>query len=80
MRMITTKSYDFLNRLTLITNAIGGENPSFAYAHNNANQRTAITNENAARWLYGYDALGQVTNGTRRWSDGSPVLGQQFAY
>jgi RHS repeat-associated protein len=82
-RMTTSKSYDYLNRLLLITNqvaAAGAESPSFAYALNAANQRTAITNENAAHWLYGYDTLGQVTSGTKRWSDGTAVLGQQFAY
>ncbi len=82
-RMTTSKSYDYLNRLLLITNhvaAAGAESPAFAYALNTANQRTAITNADASRWLYGYDALGQVTNGTKRWNDGSTVLGQQFGY
>jgi hypothetical protein len=88
-RMTTTKSYDYLNRLTLITNHLtgaGSESPAFAYAHNNANQRTAITNfggtssESPTKWLYSYDSLGQVTSGSKRWSDGSLVLGQQFEY
>jgi RHS repeat-associated protein len=82
-RMITTKSYDYLNRLTLITNHLtgaGSENPSFAYAHNNANQRVGITNADGSRWGYTYDSLGQVTSGSKRWNDGSIVLGQQFEY
>ncbi len=88
-RMTTTKSYDYLNRLTLITNHLtgaGDESPAFAYAHNSANQRTAITNfggtssESPTKWLYTYDSLGQVTSGSKRWSDGSVVLGQQFEY
>ena len=82
-RMTTTKSYDYLNRLTLITNYLTGassENPSFAYAHNTANQRIGITNADASRWSYTYDSLGQVTSGSKRWNDGSLVLGQQFEY
>ena len=82
-RMTTTKSYDYLNRLMLITNHLtgaGAENPSFTYAHNAANQRVGITNADASRWGYTYDSLGQVTSGSKRWSDGSVVLGQQFEY
>jgi RHS repeat-associated protein len=82
-RMTTTKSFDYLNRLTLITNAAsasGSENPAFAYANNSANQRTSITNADGSRWVYSYDALGQVTSGRKYWSDGTPVAGQQFDY
>ncbi len=83
LRMTTSKSYDYLNRLTLITNhvpAAGTESPAFAYVLNPANQRTNITHSDGSRWSFGYDVIGQVTNGVKRWSDGSPVLGQQFAY
>jgi len=31
-------------------------------------------------WVYGYDSLGQVTNGCKYFSDGTPVAGQQFDY
>lgn len=89
-RMTTIKSYDYLNRLTLITNNVAGasaESPAFAYALNSADQRTGVTNfgggtssTNPTHWLYGYDALGQVTNGTKRWNDSTLVLGQQFGY
>ncbi|MCW5556150.1 MAG: RHS repeat-associated core domain-containing protein [Verrucomicrobiae bacterium] len=44
------------------------------------NQRTAITNADNARWVYSYDALGQVISGKKYWSDGTPVAGQQFEY
>ncbi len=81
LRMTTSKQYDLLNRLLSITNLPTGDAAvSFNYALNAANQRTAITNADASRWLFGYDSLGQVTNGTKRWNDGSAVLGQQFGY
>ncbi|HWN96203.1 MAG TPA: RHS repeat-associated core domain-containing protein, partial [Methylomirabilota bacterium] len=82
-RMTTIKSFDYLNRLTLITNAASGsgsENAAFAYANNSANQRTSITNADGSRWAYSYDALGQVRSGRKYWSDGTPVAGQQFDY
>ena len=81
-RMTTSKSYDYLNRLT----AIQSLNPqlstlnSFSYSLQRASQRTAITNADGSRWVYQYDKLGQVTSGRKYWSDGTPVLGQQFEY
>ncbi|MCW5553566.1 MAG: hypothetical protein KIS67_15580 [Verrucomicrobiae bacterium] len=80
-RMTTTRSYDFLNRLTDIASSAGAAPVSrSAYAYNTANQRTATTNADNARWVYTYDALGQVTSGKKYWSDGTPVAGQQFEY
>jgi len=82
-RMVTTKSYDSLNRPQLISSvpSASGQLPiSFAYAYNAANQRTAITNADNSRWVYQYDALGQVVSGKKYWADGTPVAGQQFEY
>ncbi len=80
-RMTTTKSYDFLNRLTDIQSSTGGAPVAHsAYAYNAANQRTAVTNADNARWVYTYDDLGQVISGKKYWSDGTPVAGQQFEY
>ncbi len=79
--MTTTKSYDYLNRLTTISSAAGGSNVAvFNYANNAANQRTAITNVDSSRWVYQYDSLGQVVSGKKYWFDGTPVAGQQFEY
>jgi RHS repeat-associated protein len=79
--MTTTRAYDKLNRLTAIASVPAAAAPvSFAYAYNAASQRTALTNADASRWTYEYDALGQVTSGKKYGSDGSPVAGQQFAY
>jgi YD repeat-containing protein len=82
-RMTTTKSYDFLNRLTSIS-TVGTSSTSsptsFAYAYNHANQRTRSTLADGSYWLYEYDSLGQVRSGKKYWSDGTPVAGQQFEY
>ena len=48
--------------------------------HNNANQRTSVTNADGTYWLYGYDALGQVTSGVEYFDTGVPVPGEQFGY
>ncbi len=81
-RMRTTKTYDALNRLLRVDNVIPSEsrNLSFAYDYNAANQRTKRTEEDGSYWEYGYDALGQVTSGHRKWSDNSSVNGQQYDY
>lgn len=81
-RLTTTNSYDNLNRLRL-KSSFNSQLPapiSFSYAYNAANQRTAVTNADNDRWAFGYDRLGQVTNGWRYWADGSNVLGQTFNY
>ncbi len=82
-RMTRTNRYDYLNRRT--ATASGAPNSSsalssFAYAYNDANQRVAVTNVDSTRWSWGYDALGQVTNGKKYWSDNTFVAGQQFEY
>jgi RHS repeat-associated protein len=79
--MSTTKSYDNLNRLTQVSAGTNGVAVArFSYAHNQANQRTSVTNVSDARWVYQYDARGQVVSGRRYWGDGTPVAGQQFEY
>ena len=62
-RVITSKSYDNLNRLTGINHAVPGNGgpASFSYTYNAANQRRRSTRENGAYWDFGFDALGQVT-------------------
>jgi RHS repeat-associated protein len=80
-RLTTTKSYDYLNRLTSISSvSSAGFVSSFNYAYNKANQRTAVTNSDNSRWIYKYDALGQVISGRKYWADGTPVAGDQFEY
>jgi RHS repeat-associated protein len=82
-RMTTTKSHDYLNRLTQISSqpSAAGESPiSFNYALNDANQRTRVTHADGCYWVYEYDELGQITSGKKYWEDGTPVAGQQFEY
>ena len=81
--MTTTKQYDYLNRLTSIasTPAGAGQFPvSYAYGYNAANQRVSRNDWDGPHWNYGYDSLGQVTNGTKYWADNKPVPGEQFGY
>jgi RHS repeat-associated protein len=81
-RMTTTKQYDYLNRLTAIQtlNAQQSTINSYNYQLNTANQRIRSTLADGSYWVYTYDNLGQVISGSKYWSDGSPVAGQQFGY
>lgn len=87
-RMLTTRSYDNLDRLTSISSATNSSTVAaiaYAYGYNSANQRTVVTNSDNTYWQYTYDSLGQLTAGRRRWMDGSGpsgsvVAGQQFLY
>jgi RHS repeat-associated protein len=80
-RLLTTKAYDRLDRLTSITNTnTTAFSRSLAYEHNAANQRTKATRENGAYWEYGYDSLGQVTSGRKYLPAATPVNGFDFAW
>jgi RHS repeat-associated protein len=80
-RMTTTKTYDQLNRLTK-TETVDGQGAlrSYSYGYNAANQRVALTNLGNSRWDFGYDRLGQVTNGWEYDNLGQPIEGRKFAY
>jgi len=83
IRMTTTKAYDYLNRLTQISSASSAAYTlpvTFNYQYNTANQRKTNVLADGSYWVYGYDALGQVTNGCKHFADGTPVAGQQFDY
>jgi YD repeat-containing protein len=82
-RMTTSRTYDGFGRLTSIAairNPQSEIRNSFSYAYNPANQRAAVTNADNSRWDFGYDSLGQVTSGKKRWSDNALAGGQQFEY
>jgi len=81
--MTTTKTYDYLNRLTQISSAASAAYTlplSFNYNYNPADQRTKDTLADGSYWVYGYDSLGQLTNGFKYFADGTPVAGQVFGY
>jgi RHS repeat-associated protein len=82
-RMTTSKTYDYLNRLTQISSAPAAaytQPLTFNYGYNPANQRIKDTLADGTYWIYGYDSLGQVTNGVKYFSNGTPMAGQQFDY
>jgi YD repeat-containing protein len=83
--MVTTRTYDKLNRLQSIssrayTNGVAWAPLGFLYQYNAANQRTRATLTDGSYWVYQYDALGQVISGTHFWADGTLVAGQDFSY
>jgi RHS repeat-associated protein len=78
--MTTTKSYDYVNRLTGISSTSAVAAVSFAYAYNSANQRTRVDEADGSYWLYEYDSLGQVTSAKRYASGGYIMPGQQHEY
>lgn len=83
IRMTTTKQYDFLNRLTQISSQPSASYMlplSYNYSYNSVNQRIQDTLADGSYWAYDYDSLGQMTNGVKYFSTGTPVAGQQFEY
>jgi RHS repeat-associated protein len=81
LRMSTGKFYDYLNRLTLISNAPTAGTPVlFGYSYDNANQRTGCRLADGSYWSFRYDSLGQVVSAHKFWPDQTPVAGQQFDY
>lgn len=82
-RLVTTRSFDYLNRLLDVTSqpqATGAFPIGTAYQYNAADQRTRQLLGGGDAWIYGYDGLGQLTSGKRYFGDGTPVPGQQFEY
>jgi YD repeat-containing protein len=78
--MTTTRSYDFLDRLTSIASTTAAFSSSAAYGHNALNKITTLTNAGGDYWVYQYDAKGQVTAASRHWEDGTLVAGQQYEF
>ena len=78
----TQKIYDYANRVRSITstNSLGVTNVWLDLGYNAANQVVTRVETDSTYWNYGYDQLGQVTNGWRFLPNGSNVLGQTFNY
>jgi YD repeat-containing protein len=69
VRLVNTRSFDNLNRTIGVmgSNGVAGAISRHGYQYNAAQQRTAVTNADNSRWVYTYDALGQVVSGRRYW-------------
>ena len=80
--LTTAKQFDKLNRLSGISSesSVPSVVNSASYGFNGANQRTRLTEADGKFWDFGYDALGQVTAGTKKLADSTPVLGHSFEY
>jgi len=80
--MTNQNTYDNVNRLTAISS--GGASStspiSYQYGYNAASQRTRVTLADGSYWLYGYDALGQLTSAKKYFRDGTLYAGQQFGF
>lgn len=78
-----TRTTDTLGRVKQVDTTGNGTtlHARRVYTYNDANQRTRVEHEDAQRWAYGYDALGQVTSAEKRLADDTTVLpGYKFGY
>ncbi len=73
---------DPLRRVARTKSLVGGSAISDRiYSYDDANRRTGVVMEDARRWAYGYDALGQVESAEKRLADNSTMLpGYAFNY
>jgi len=82
---VQKRAFDSIERLTSIESQglHGGETSfqlGYSYGYNTANQRTNCAISDGEKWDFGYDSLGQVTNGVKRGADGAPFAGYAFGY
>jgi len=68
VRITTSRYYDSLNRLTVVSSVYNGNGVSYSYGYNSANQRTNVNLADGSYWVYQYDSLGQVISGKKYWS------------
>jgi RHS repeat-associated protein len=79
--MTAQNTYDKLNRLTGRSSVSSASSVvNFQYQYNTASQRTKVTLVDGSYWLYGYDALGQLTSAVKYFWDGTPYAGQQYGF
>jgi len=81
---ILTRSlyHDRMQRLfgIVTTNATGTHLSRHGYTLDAAGRRTHASRESGQGWDYGYDDIGQVTSGVKKFPDGSAIPGHSFAY
>lgn len=83
LELSSNRTYDALNRIAVAQNTPGATGASVlsrSYDYNAANQRVRATLGDGTYWNYTYDALGQVTTGSKFLSDGTPALGLAQTY
>ena len=79
--MTAQNTYDKLNRLTGRSSVSSASSVvNFQYQYNLASQRTKVMLMDGSYWIYGYDALGQLTSAVKYFWDGTPYAGQQFGF
>jgi RHS repeat-associated protein len=81
LRMATVKEHDRLNRLQSVeTKPVNDQAVGYAYEYNAANQRTRATLTDKTAWQYGYDRLGQLTNGVKVDAKAKSLANATFGY
>jgi RHS repeat-associated protein len=80
-RSSTVRTIDALGRINRIDTLTGATlHARRDYTYNTANQRTEVVHEDAFRWLYDYDALGQVTSAQKKTAASTLLPGYDHAY
>lgn len=77
-----SRTHDLLGRVTRIDTQ-GNETALHArrdYLHNNANQRTEVTEDSGRKWNFDYDSLGQVTAAQKLDAASEVLPGFDFGY
>lgn len=80
-RATVTRTTDALGRISRVDTTGGATLQARRdYTYDAANQRTEVVHEDALRWAYGYDPLGQVTSAQKRNSSSLALAGYDHAY
>jgi RHS repeat-associated protein len=80
-RVTLDKDFDGFDRQNFSsTIPTSGAAVSYSYHYNTAGRRDTATLADSSYWSYGYDGIGQVTSGGKKWNGGTDVLGQQYGY
>ncbi len=83
-RAAVTRTTDALGRVGRIDTTNGTTIPALHarrdYTYDSANQRTEVVHEDALRWAYGYDPLGQVSSARKKNASAVLLPGYDHAY
>ena len=78
--MSSRRGFDFLNRLTSVSDVAQATVNSYDYGYTGLARRVRIDLEGGDYWEYAYDDLGQVVSGSKKQSDGTTYPGLAFGY